>query len=400
MTRTRVLVKRVAIATAFTIAASAGVAALGPVQSATATSPSSLYTLTFDDEFNGTAVDTTKWDPRTDAKQNSVQQAANLSESGGALHIALKSESVTRDGKTYAFTGGGVVSKQRFRYGYYETRAKINTGPGWHSSFWAQCTDDTSTASPCRKMEIDGFEIDSKNPGTIRNNIFDWPAGGAEYTSNPYQPTGYSPAFDSSSDWHTYGFLYTDTGVQFYLDDQPVFYQKYTGSAHVEDWMNLWFSTIAYNDYPDVSQLPATVDVDYIRYYQKDIYVDNDGPTATGYTENGTWATSSLLGWGKSTSRWAYGSSGANASWSATVPANGTYDVSAYVPGDSSNSPDASYTVTHDGTATTNVVNTGGSSRWIDLGSYSLTAGTTQSVSVTAPDGVIRADSVRFVRTS
>ena len=72
------------------------------------------------------------------------------------------------------FTGAGIISVNRYRYGYYETRAKLNTGPGWHSSFWSIWTNADGTNSDCKQTEIDGFEIDSKSPRLIRNNVYDW----------------------------------------------------------------------------------------------------------------------------------------------------------------------------------------------------------------------------------
>src|SRR5581483_590648 len=37
-----------------------------------------------------------------------------------------------------AHTGGGIISRRTFGYGYYEARLRIAAGSGWHSSFWMQ----------------------------------------------------------------------------------------------------------------------------------------------------------------------------------------------------------------------------------------------------------------------
>jgi beta-glucanase (GH16 family) len=387
-------IRRMIVATA-ALTLAAGFVWFQSPQTAKADPPSSTYTLTFGDDFDGTTLDTAKWTARTDAGHNSAQKASNLSVSGGALHIALKAETTTVGSSTYGFTGGGVISNQRFRYGYYETRAKINAGPGWHSAFWSMCVDPATTNVSCQKTEIDGFEIDSKNPSSIRNNIFDWGAGGSEVTTGVY-----NSGVDSSSGWHTYGYDYDETGVRFYTDGVLVKTLAYTGSLHQEDWMNIWFSTIAFNDYPNAATLPASVDVDYVHYFQKAVYVDNDGPTSSGYHETGTWAASGLSGWGKSSTRFAYAGQG-TASWEATAPVDGTYAVAAWVPANSGNSTAATYTVVHDGTSSSVTADTStGSSRWVDLGTYTMTSGQTQSVSLTASTGILRADTIRFVRTS
>jgi beta-glucanase (GH16 family) len=151
--------------------------ALSPVSPVNAAAPDSTYTLVFDDEFNGTAVDTSVWNYRTDVKAYNAQRPENVSESGGLLTIALKQE--TYGGKS--FTGGGVVSKQKFRYGYYETRAKINDGAGWHSSFWLQCGDGATTYPACQRTEIDGFEIDSANNQTVHHGVLTWQGAGVSH---------------------------------------------------------------------------------------------------------------------------------------------------------------------------------------------------------------------------
>ena len=89
------------------------------------------YQLVWSDEFNGTALDTSKWDYRTDSKMWSKQKVENVSVSNGLLKLTLKREEA---GKKH-YTGAGIVSNQIFRFGYYEARVKAPAGAGWHTSF-------------------------------------------------------------------------------------------------------------------------------------------------------------------------------------------------------------------------------------------------------------------------
>ncbi|MGH2600759.1 MAG: glycoside hydrolase family 16 protein, partial [Dehalococcoidia bacterium] len=84
--RTRIL-GGAALATLLT--ASALVTAATP---AAAGPPSSYYTLAFSDEFDGTSVDTSKWNYRTDVKGLSAQRPENVSVGGGAMTIHLRKE--------------------------------------------------------------------------------------------------------------------------------------------------------------------------------------------------------------------------------------------------------------------------------------------------------------------
>ncbi|GGF41939.1 golvesin C-terminal-like domain-containing protein [Subtercola lobariae] len=362
---------------------------------------------TFDDEFNGTSVDLSAWTPRTGVNVDqdgtkSTQLASSLSESGGALHIALN------DSPSVGNTGGGVISNQQFGYGYYETRAKINTGPGWHSAFWSMCVDPASMNVSCQQTEIDGFEIDSNDLTQLQNNIFDWtlPSGSQSYTR--YSTEKYSPTnLDASAGWHTYGYDYDAGGVRFYTDGVLTKTLSYPASAHKENLMNIWFSTLAlsYSGHgtTDPAMLPATVDVDYIRYYAPPAgtVTVNADLTSGNYHETGAWSASGISGWNGTASRWAYPGKG-TAQWNATVPTTGTYDVAAWIPESTSNTTAATYTVTHDGTSTSTTVDTSGPhSRWIDLGSFAMTAGQPETVSLQgAGTGILRTNTVRLILTT
>src|SRR4051794_20837872 len=90
------------------------------------------WQLTFADEFNGSSIDAAKWNFRTGPRMWSEQRAANVSVRDGMLRLSLKKE---RAGDL-DYTAGGLISKQAFRYGYYEARIKMPKGRGWHTSFW------------------------------------------------------------------------------------------------------------------------------------------------------------------------------------------------------------------------------------------------------------------------
>ena len=91
------------------------------------------YQLVFSDEFDGGSLNTNRWGFRLESKMLSTQQRENVSVKDGNLVIALRKESVR--GKNY--TGGGVISRPTFVYGYYEARFKTPPAEGWHTSFWA-----------------------------------------------------------------------------------------------------------------------------------------------------------------------------------------------------------------------------------------------------------------------
>ncbi|SDK21875.1 family 16 glycosylhydrolase [Streptomyces indicus] len=353
------------------------------------------WTLAFADEFDAPAVDTSAWTFRTDVKANSAQRPQNVTQSGGLLSINLKKEAY--GGKE--FTGGGVISKKKLRYGYYETRAKINDGAGWHSSFWLMAGDGSTTFPEDRRTEVDGFETDSVNPTRTMHNVHAWkgPTGdGALHYGSGLYDTGLD-----LRQWHTYGFDWTETGVTFFIDGVQRYSTSYSPRQGTHDYTSIWLTSIAYGAAPDVSKLPSAVQFDYVRYWQRDYYVDNDGPAAYGFSTAGTWSPSALTGW-TAGSPVAYAcTAGAKATWRPNIRAAGTYEAYIWKTASSTNGdPAAKATLDNGGTPVTRTLDErSGTSGWVSLGTQTYAAGTGASVSLTASGtSCAHADAVKFVR--
>ncbi|HEY3504894.1 MAG TPA: glycoside hydrolase family 16 protein [Actinocatenispora sp.] len=383
---------RVVAAAGLAAAFAVTVAATPAAADATVTTPAGPgYTLVFDDEFNASTVDTSVWRHRTDEKAKSAQLARNVSEGGGVLSVALRKEAY--DG--YAYTAGGVVSRQSFRYGYYETRAKTPVGAGWHTSFWAMTGDGSDTYTPARRTEIDQFEINSSHPGDISQGVIAWQPGGS---STSIGRRTAQPGFDTSAGWHTYGFDWREDRVDFYVDGTRTDTATYPPGADTHDYVNIWLTSIGYETV-DETTLPATAQFDYVRYYQRDYYVDNDTPADYGYSETGTWQDSTLPGYTVgTTSRWS-AATGAGATWRPTLRAAGTYQVYVRRIVNPGSDTDSRLDVVHGGvTSTTHLSYATGQTGWVLLGTWDFPAGTSSSVTLTRGNGNARADAVKFVR--
>ncbi|GAB2598823.1 golvesin C-terminal-like domain-containing protein [Kribbella endophytica] len=129
------------------------------------------------------------------------------------------------------------------------------------------------------------------------------------------------------------------------------------------------------------------------------VQVDNGG---AGYTETGTWAsTTTVKGWSGSDTRYSSTSSSA-ARWTPQLPAAGRYDVYAWVPGNSLNALEARYTVNSSSGLSSPVdpPESVGVDRWVRLGNYQFAAGTAGWVELgkdVGDEGYLRADAVKFV---
>jgi beta-glucanase (GH16 family) len=234
--------------------------------------PPSGYQLVFSDEFNGDSLDTNRWGYRLGDKLLSAQEQGNVSVENGNLEIALRKESVR--GKAY--TGGGVISRQKFVYGYYEARFKTPPAEGWHTAFWAMRHRFGDTSAPLPLLELDFCEQDGGDPhyfsfGIINQSRYDQKKNRRSWNAGRWV---IEDAPDTSADFHVWGCEFTPETIRFYFDGRLTKELSSAGFPH--DEMNVWFSVIAStlkgDRFVDESKLPNAVYCDYIRVYQHPKY--------------------------------------------------------------------------------------------------------------------------------
>jgi beta-glucanase (GH16 family) len=223
--------------------------------------PPEGYRLVWADEFDGKSLDTAKWNYRTDSKHWSTQKPENIAVANGNLALLLKKEKA--GDKEY--TGAGVISKPAFRFGYYESRFRIDAGKGWHSSFWMMGHDGSGgTGTTKTVLELDVIENDSINLNSYGVNLHKWQGQHVSYGHK-------NVATSSLAEYHVFGCLYTPEKVTYYLDGQPV--QTVDVAALPHGDLHIWLTSIASylgkTDAVDESRLPGRVLYDYVRFYEK-----------------------------------------------------------------------------------------------------------------------------------
>ncbi len=235
--------------------------------------PPAGYELVFSDEFDGEKIDTQKWGFRLDSKLLSTQQPENISVKDGNLLIALRKEPA--NGKEY--TGGGVISRQMFVYGYYEARFKTPGVEGWHTAFWSMRKNFADQApGPSALLELDFCEQDGGDPhfysfGVInqsryhqKKNRQSWNAGRWVIEDAP----------DTSTSFNVWGCEFTPKVTRFYFNGRLT--KEISSAGFPHDEMNVWMSVIAStlkgDRWVDDAKLPNAVTCDYIRVYQHPQY--------------------------------------------------------------------------------------------------------------------------------
>ena len=241
--------------------------------------PPAGYQLTWQDEFNGNSLDTTEWLYRADEKHQSIQLPSNVEVSGGNLILNLTPLATPING--FDSAGAGVITRDRFRYGYYETRSRLGDGinddgdglvdEGWHHAFWAQLAEEApggtvSTTFPSiRRTEIDGYENDSTNLNRMTQHVLPWSEQGQIITRIPADDvTEFAPG--TQSDWHTHGFEWTPNQVRFYVDDVLTKVADYSYDSWEHTDVNLWLTAISAN-WSDSDQELSEARYDYFRFY-------------------------------------------------------------------------------------------------------------------------------------
>lgn len=222
---------------------------------------SSGYQLAWSDGFDGNALNPDRWAYRTDSKMLSSQSAENVTVHHGLLKIALRKEQLA--GKPY--TGGGIISKQSFKYGFFEARLKIAAGSGWHSSFWLQKYNGIDTRGNLATIEMDIIENTSNDIHEYSVNTHRWVpphiAKGHKIVDTP----------DLSSGFHTFGCEYATNIVRYYFDGQLVQTVDWTGEPQGD--VNIWLTSIAEamgkDRSVDDSRLPGAMYVDWVRFYTR-----------------------------------------------------------------------------------------------------------------------------------
>ena len=242
------------------------------------------YELTWSDEFDADSLDRSKWDFRTDTKHWSTQLPRNIAFSDSNLLITLNK--IAHDGtdlnttaavlsKSFygyvpeggegQYTGGGVISKDAFGYGYFETRMRIMAGKGWHSSFWLMSHDGSGgTGTAAADLELDIVENDSIDPLSYGVTTHKWKGGHGSYGQKRVATL---PLFD----YHVYGCEYTPAVVKYFFDGELV--QTVDISSLPQGKVNIWLTSIGSSlgdiESVDDSRLPGHVDFDYVRFYRK-----------------------------------------------------------------------------------------------------------------------------------
>lgn len=188
----------------------------------------------------------------------------------GKLHItAFEDGGNVYSGRVYAQVSTG------WQYGYFEAKIKLPSGKGTWPAFWMMPANNDYATNPWPNCgEIDIMEEVGVVPGEVSSTIHcrRYNNGG---TSIEHRARMVKTA---ESDYHIYSMEWTDAYITFYIDRTKLFTYHNDGKG-VDTWpfnkpfypiLNLaWGGDWGGMRGVDETALPVTMQVEYIRVYQK-----------------------------------------------------------------------------------------------------------------------------------
>lgn len=201
--------------------------------------PEGRWRLVWNDEFDGTELDISKWDYRLNMMgkrhrtwtDDGVELDGN---SNAVFRIFEKNGEICSSQLQTGYNfmdepvevkedcfGGGLVwpigkmheSKFLHRYGYYECRCKLQKKEGWWSAFWLQSPTIGCSLNP-EEAGIENDIMESFHPGEVIEHVNHYGGYGIDHQCVKHGET----IKVDLDEFHRFGMLWRPDGYTFYVD--------------------------------------------------------------------------------------------------------------------------------------------------------------------------------------
>lgn len=255
------------------------------------------WELIWSDEFEGNALDNSKWNIQTGDGtaqgipgwgNNELQsyQADNIRLNGGNLIITAR-EQRAADGRNYTSARINSAGKLDVKYGRIETSIQTPMGKGLWSAFWMLPTD-SPYGTWAASGEIDIMEVFSRDPAPFTQAVIHY---GMAWPLNLYSYKKYDQ-FDPSDGFHTYALEWDQEELRWFVDgthfhtiSNATYWSLYkdtatnahtpgSDSAPFDSPFHLLLNLAVGGNLPGdpiPSSLPSEMRVDYVRVYKCNI---------------------------------------------------------------------------------------------------------------------------------
>lgn len=228
------------------------------------------YTLVWQDEFDGTSLNTSDWNYETGSHgwgnnelQNYQSGTNNATVSNGKLVIEAREEN-----GGYTSARMTTQNKKSFRYGRVDIRAKLPYGQGIWPALW-MLGDNINTVSWPSCGEIDIMEMIGHQPSTTHGTIHWEQNGHASYGGSTSISSGML-----ADEFHVYTIIWDANQIKWLLDDIE-FHNADISPTALSAFDNTFFFIMNvavggnWPGYPDATTtFPQRMIVDYVRVFQ------------------------------------------------------------------------------------------------------------------------------------
>ena len=217
------------------------------------------WKIIWQDEFDGTKIDPSKWEVIGDIKRRDAFWVKADAFLDGESHLVLRTR---QDGSRY--TSGAVRTRGKFEhhFGYYECRCRFGTQPGHWPAFWLMSPSVGRVGDEGR----DGTEIDIMEKPWLTDQInyaLHWDGYGKDHKSKGLKVS--IPGI--SQGWHTFGLLWKSDEYVFYIDGKETWRTSAGGVSQVDAYIKLTEEFGNWGGDVTKARLPDTFTVDYVRVF-------------------------------------------------------------------------------------------------------------------------------------
>ena len=233
------------------------------------------YSLVFEDEFEGTELDTTVWKYcNSGPRRGGYRAASSVSVKDGNLIFTGE----YRDGEFgEGWYGGDLALLEWYKYGYYEIRCKCSPNGGFWSAFWIM-GDRPYTAEISKggigSAEIDIFEAGNYGVPLAHNAVSQTiHCAGVDGVTEGYQSRilGHFYGNDIYNEYNTYGLLWTEDEYIFYINGVETCRSSFgEGTSQSAEEVRVSLEVAAAEKFAELDKETYHTEfiVDYVRIYQ------------------------------------------------------------------------------------------------------------------------------------
>lgn len=229
------------------------------------------YEIVWQDEFDGTSLDTSKWKYETGASGWGNHELQNYIDDGRTTVVSNGTLKIKAFKENNEWKSARINSKTNLKYGYIEARMKITDQRGAWPAFWMLGENITTEGWPdCGEIDIMENAPSTFGNGEVFGTLHargHHGAGGISIGSKTIE--------NLSSEWHTCAVLWTEEKITLYIDG--VKKNSYSSDGTTANWpynqnfyilLNLAIGGDLGNTNDAASLTDAQFEIDYVRWYQ------------------------------------------------------------------------------------------------------------------------------------